>query len=652
VSGTVKGRMNVGGIIGYEVGQNMNGLHFTGKVSGSENVGGLIGLKHSGLANAGAITRSFAKGSVSGTKNTGGLIGHVDSEFNMTVNKSYFAGKLNGSQNTGGIIGYAVLRSSYFGFGNSYVAGSIKGRVNTGGVVGAFEEDFLRYAALHSAYVSAGMSGNADSKGTLFGKRLLDFQTKIKDFYFDKSRAKTEQAGIEKYVGSPGSYAKPMAVSTGDISRKKLKGLNYKKIWQQTKPKGKKGFLPQLRAFSKSKNKAVKSASLSGVKTAAWYKVTYSGNGGRTKAGKKSTVQYVRYNMLKKTPPPAFEKKGYVATGISAQKPKKLPRALKNDKTKVKLTWKASASYVPADVYFAASRPSDMSAELKWNRVQNASGYYVYMSESIDRPYEKIAVIANPKASLWSKTGLEWNKAYYFKMTAYRNAYGSIFESSGSTAREVKILKPAAQSILAQNLPDGRVQITLNPGAYSGYEIRRSISQSGSYATIYDIPQSWFAGYSSSYVINSADIGRPYYYKAVGYRFASGGSGAKLYADDSNAVYAVARPAKAEVANIEYIATGSAVKLSIKNLFCTGYDVYRAQGSAENFTKVKTIELNGVGDSKQINEGGPYGNDFAVWSDTALSSGMSYYYKVIPFSSDYGIKAEGLPSDVRDISVP
>jgi hypothetical protein len=352
VKGTVTGRKNVGGIFGYDRDHILTDCHFSGKVKGKENTGGLVGKEDSRTARAvpfndslaGKITKCYAQGSVTGVKNTGGLIGSVSGMSNKyTVNKCFFAGKLKGSTNTGGIFGYAKLNNRYLELSNSYVSGSVKGKTNTGGIVGAFDDKVLRYASLKGGYVSAAISGKSSSRGSLFGKPIFDYKAKIENFYYDKSRAGAKRTGIKVYTGSKGNYAKPKPVTTGGIERKKLKGFDYKKTWLKKKPNGKTGWLPQLRVFAKSKNKTVKSASLKGAKTGAWYKVTYAGSKGKTATGNTKATKYVRYNRLEKTSPPAFTRAGYVAVGVKAQSPKKLPKILTNDKTKVKVKWKSAS---------------------------------------------------------------------------------------------------------------------------------------------------------------------------------------------------------------------------------------------------------------------------------------------------------------------
>jgi hypothetical protein len=68
--------------------------------------------------------------------------------------------------------------------------------------------------------------------------------------------------------------------------------------------------------------------------------------------------QYVVYNALKTTAPPKFKRKGYVIAGIKAVSPKKLPKKLKNDKTKVKIVWKKDKDNVKNPFQFAQSNPS------------------------------------------------------------------------------------------------------------------------------------------------------------------------------------------------------------------------------------------------------------------------------------------------------
>jgi hypothetical protein len=202
-----------------------------------------------------------------------------------------------------------------------------------------------------------------------------------------------------------------------------------------------------------------------------------------------------------------------------------------------------------------AYRPDDATAELNWNRVKDAEGYYIYMSESQTGPDQKVATLSDPKTVTWKKTGLDWGKRYYFKVKAYRIAYGTVFESVDSAAWELKVLKPPGiTGVTARNLTDGRVELTLSLGDYHGYEIRQATSQDGAYEKIYDISPDWFAGYGPAYVINRADIGRPCWYKVIGYRFVNGVDGVRLYSDDSNIVPATACPARGTLEKTENIA--------------------------------------------------------------------------------------------------
>jgi hypothetical protein len=82
---------------------------------------------------------------------------------------------------------------------------------------------------------------------------------------------KTNSTGITLYSNNPALYGKAIKTTTADLSHKKLKGLKDMKVWAFKKTKGKSGYLPQLKVFANNKSKAVKSASISSAKVAAYY---------------------------------------------------------------------------------------------------------------------------------------------------------------------------------------------------------------------------------------------------------------------------------------------------------------------------------------------------------------------------------------------
>jgi hypothetical protein len=180
VNARVTGYMNVGGLLGFNVG-NVSSSYCTGNVTGNWSVGGLVGL------NAGNVSNSYSYSSTSLTDGwfAGGLVG-----YNMegTVSHSYSSGNVTGNTLVGGLLGYnekGIVSNSYSdasviseqGAGglvggndggtvrNSYSSSSVTGEEHVGGLVG---HNWNWYAVVSSCYSSGSVTGNS-SVGGLVG---------------------------------------------------------------------------------------------------------------------------------------------------------------------------------------------------------------------------------------------------------------------------------------------------------------------------------------------------------------------------------------------------------------------------------------------------------------------------------------------------
>ena len=103
----VKGKLNIGGLIGDSGGSIVEKAFATGKVTATEGqVGGLIGA----MENGGTVKNSYATGDVNGAKFVGGFVGYVaKASITYTFDTVYSTGRANGSEYVGGFVG--VVRS-------------------------------------------------------------------------------------------------------------------------------------------------------------------------------------------------------------------------------------------------------------------------------------------------------------------------------------------------------------------------------------------------------------------------------------------------------------------------------------------------------------------------------------------------------------
>jgi hypothetical protein len=129
----VRGRYQVGGIVGHVVGGTIANSYSTGSVSGSaDGVGGIAGY----MQGSSSIINSYSTGSVSGSRHqVGGIVGLMQSS--SSIINSYSTGSVSGSSyNVGGIVGLMQSSSSII---NSYSTGSVSGGDSVGGIVGDME---------------------------------------------------------------------------------------------------------------------------------------------------------------------------------------------------------------------------------------------------------------------------------------------------------------------------------------------------------------------------------------------------------------------------------------------------------------------------------------------------------------------------------
>ncbi|MHC4642419.1 MAG: GLUG motif-containing protein [Planctomycetota bacterium] len=121
--GIVRGRVDVGGIVGRSWG-NITNCCFTGSVAGSNQVGGLVGFKCYGT-----ITNCYSAGSQTCKVYVGGLVGINASG---AIDNCYSSSTVLGDKYVGGIVG-----GSYGIITNCYSSGTVSGTVGIGGLMGS-----------------------------------------------------------------------------------------------------------------------------------------------------------------------------------------------------------------------------------------------------------------------------------------------------------------------------------------------------------------------------------------------------------------------------------------------------------------------------------------------------------------------------------
>lgn len=178
----IKGKGNVGVLVGAVYSSDINYSYTAGSVTGSTNVGGMVGYNFRSN-----LKHSYSTGSVGGTSCVGGLVGYnmFDKYYeNITkfvksrIDYCYSTGRVKGIKNIGGIVGY----NSSSIVTNSYSTGSVTGSLSVGGLVGSntkyYQENLWEQYAywidpyyveseIDNCYSVSLVSGNSDVGGVV-----------------------------------------------------------------------------------------------------------------------------------------------------------------------------------------------------------------------------------------------------------------------------------------------------------------------------------------------------------------------------------------------------------------------------------------------------------------------------------------------------
>ncbi len=129
INGSVTGKTDVGGLIGYLDNGWLLQSYFNGTTTGTDGVGGLIGKAHISV-----IEKSYSSGTVNGSNSVGGLAGYN----NSIILNSYSTASITGDERLGGLAGTNSGNVSY-----SYAAGAVSAGVNTGALFGNYTSGTL-----------------------------------------------------------------------------------------------------------------------------------------------------------------------------------------------------------------------------------------------------------------------------------------------------------------------------------------------------------------------------------------------------------------------------------------------------------------------------------------------------------------------------
>ncbi len=260
------------------------------------------------------------------------------------------------------------------------------------------------------------------------------------------------------------------------------------------------------------------------------------------------------------------------------------------------------------------------SATISWDKV-SGSGYEIYRSNQKDKNYQKIATVDSSSSLSYTDQKLDVNCDYYYKVRAFHIIGGVTNLASFSDAIQLQAKSPV-QITKTYAKAQGKMQLTwCKVKGAKGYEVYRSTKEGGSYTKIASVGSS-----VTTYTNTSLKDGQNYYYKVR----AKLSSGYTTFSEIKKA-----RCVEKAVIWKMYSISDKKMKITWDKVSgASGYILYRKNSYLGSYKKIATIQK---------------GSSLS-YTDTGLSGGKKYYYKVKAYVDNNGTIGTGATSKGRGLA--
>ncbi len=261
-----------------------------------------------------------------------------------------------------------------------------------------------------------------------------------------------------------------------------------------------------------------------------------------------------------------------------------------------------TTSYTGTPTISNITANSATSVTVSWSGVADASSYRVFRSTSVNGTYSLIGSTTNTS---YTNTGLTSGATYYYRVAAYYSSTssGHLGNSSGVKGARLSFATPIITVLYPSTSTSNYMQWTTVYGATS-YKVYRSTSASGTYELVKTTT-------SKHYTDSGLTTGTLYYYKVEACSSSS----------TATSAYRTSRPCVVGDPYIYKTVIESPTSVTVKwsNVpDATAYYLYRSTSASGTYTLVATTTI-------------------PLYTNTGLTSGTTYYYKVRAYgSSTYG----------------
>ncbi len=292
----------------------------------------------------------------------------------------------------------------------------------------------------------------------------------------------------------------------------------------------------------------------------------------------------------------------------------------------ITVTDDSTAPTLDAPVISSVYSTVQTSAKVTWTQVDGADGYQIYRSTEKDGTYTCIKTISGGSTVKYTNSGLTVGQTYYYKVRAY------VKDSSNnwvySEFSDVRYMPAAVVFDNVYSNSTSRIRILWNEiSGAEGYQIWRADSEDGEYKIVKTIT----SGDTTAYSNTGLESGKTYYYKMRAFTTADGSKVFGAYSD----VFAVAVTPETPTLTVTSSSAGIA-KLSWDEISgAAGYQLWRSDSEDGTYTLVKSITSGST----------------TSYSNSGLTSGNTYYYKVRAYTEVSGKKTFGAYSTVQSVDV-
>jgi fibronectin type 3 domain-containing protein len=279
-----------------------------------------------------------------------------------------------------------------------------------------------------------------------------------------------------------------------------------------------------------------------------------------------------------------------------------------------------------APTNLTATALGDIGIDLAWDQVANARGYKIYRSTAPTSGFSAIMTIWGNTTTTYSNSNLNCGTTYYYYIVAFVSTIdGSVYMSEASNTVNATPAMGKAVIKTATATSSSSIRLTWNRTDHAnGYYVYRQ-NGSGTYAHIATVSS------SASYAIYN-DTGltgnKTYSYKIRAYRIVGSTYITGPMSDALNAT-------TPDASTIGVTGKISATAMSSSSIYlgwqdvptAVGYYVYRSTAPGGPYEYLRTVSDNA--------------NTFTSCTNTGLTSGTTYYYKVRAFRWDGSTLIQG-----------